>query len=99
MPFYTALDSCDADRRLLTLAVQFIMMPYWLALPVLLVIIERSIRTVMCFYTHPARLEALDDGTVVITAEKPEGSHWRAHAGQYVRTCPLTLDIVELPIS
>jgi predicted ferric reductase len=29
-------------------------------------------------------LEALDDGTVVITAEKPENLVWRATAGQYV---------------
>lgn len=61
------------------------MMGFWLILPVCLVLIERSTRGYLSFFGHHnARMEALDDGTVVITAEKPEGKHWRAKAGQYV---------------
>ena len=60
-------------------------MGYWIVFPVLLVLAERVNRFVQSFVSHPARLEALDDGTVVIIVEKPEGQKWRARAGQYVR--------------
>jgi hypothetical protein len=61
------------------------MLGYWLAFPVICVLLERSRRLYLTFFGHHhARLEALDDGTVVITAEKPEGQKWRARAGQYV---------------
>lgn len=61
------------------------MLGYWLVFPVVCVFLERTRRFYLTFLGHhPARLEALDDGTVVITAEKPEGQKWRARAGQYV---------------
>lgn len=61
------------------------MFGYWLVFPVICVLLERTHRFYLTFLGHhPARLEALDDGTVVITAEKPEGQKWRAKAGQYV---------------
>lgn len=65
-------------------SVQAPMLGYWLAFPVVLVLIERVTRLTRGFLPRKARLEALDDGTVVITAEKPEGQRWRAQAGQYV---------------
>lgn len=66
--------------------VQAPMLGYWLVFPVVCVMLERTYRLYLTFFGHhPARLEALDDGTVVITAEKPEGHKWRARAGQYVR--------------
>lgn len=65
--------------------VQAPMLGYWLVFPVVCVFLERTRRFYLTFLGHhPARLEALDDGTVVITAEKPEGQKWRARAGQYV---------------
>lgn len=61
------------------------MMGYWLVFPVICVLLERIRRLYLTFFSHhSARLEALDDGTVVITAEKPEGQKWRARAGQYI---------------
>ena len=70
--------------------VQFPMMGFWLIIPVILVLVERSTRGYLSFFGHHnARLEALDDGTVVITAEKPDGKVWHAKAGQYV--CPAIL--------
>lgn len=62
------------------------MLGYWLVFPVVLVLCERAYRVYLTFFNHyNARLEALDDGTVVITAEKPDDKSWHAHAGQYVR--------------
>jgi hypothetical protein len=60
------------------------MMGYWIVFPVLLVLAERVNRLAKSFISHAARLEALDDGTVVIIVEKPEGQKWGARAGQYV---------------
>lgn len=60
------------------------MLGYWLVFPVLLVLAERLLRLYKSFSSYPARLEKIDDNTVVITIEKPEGSKWNAHAGQYV---------------
>lgn len=61
------------------------MMGFWLVIPVLLVLCERIHRGYLAFFGHyKAIVEALDNGTVVITAEKPEGNDWRAKAGQYV---------------
>lgn len=60
------------------------MMGYWIVFPVLLVLAERFNRLIQSFISHPARLEALDNGTVIIVVEKPEGQIWGAPAGQYV---------------
>lgn len=61
------------------------MLGYWIAFPVVCVVLERTRRFYLTFFGHhPARLEALDDGTVVITAERPEGQKWYARAGQFV---------------
>lgn len=66
------------------------MLGYWLIFPVICVLCERSYRLYLTFFNHyEARLEALDDGTVVITAQKADGKKWRARAGQYV--CPLCM--------
>lgn len=61
------------------------MLGYWISFPVICVLLERTRRFYLTFFGHhPARLEALDDGTVVITAEKPEGTRWNARTGQFV---------------
>lgn len=61
------------------------MLGYWLAFPVILVAVERSLRLIRTFAMHhPAKLEPLDDSTLVVTVDKPEGSKWHAHAGQYI---------------
>ena len=64
--------------------VAYPMLGFWLVGPVVLVLAERLTRAVRSFAPHPARLEALDDGTIVVTAEKPSHLTWRASAGQYV---------------
>lgn len=78
-----SLTNADTDTG--GLAVQAPMLGYWIAFPVICVILERMRRFYLTFFSHhPARLEALDDGTVVITAVKPEGIKWNARAGQFV---------------
>ncbi|KAF1918906.1 ferric reductase NAD binding domain-containing protein [Ampelomyces quisqualis] len=58
---------------------QFPMFGYWLAFPTLLVIFERTWRTVSGFRPIEAELELLDKETVVITAEIPQISRWQWH--------------------
>lgn len=61
------------------------MLGYWMAFPVFCVFLERARRLYLTFFGHHlARLEALDDGTVVITAERSNGRNWPATAGQFV---------------
>lgn len=63
---------------------QFPMLGYWLALPTLLVIFERSLRFCRGFSRIPARLDILDADTVCIYATIPLRRHWPYRAGQYV---------------
>ena len=60
------------------------MLGYWLVFPVFCVLGERILRIIRGFGGTPSTVEVLDEDTVVITALKPEGKEWGAHAGQYV---------------
>ncbi|KAI4723539.1 hypothetical protein E4T48_00009 [Aureobasidium sp. EXF-10727] len=59
-------------------------MGYFLALPVLLVLVERIVRTCNGFSTFLAHLEVLDEETVCITVEMPASRNFDYRAGQYV---------------
>ncbi|KAH7413720.1 FAD-binding domain-containing protein [Phaeosphaeria sp. MPI-PUGE-AT-0046c] len=63
---------------------QWPMFGYWLAFPTLLVIFERSWRTILGFRSFEADIELLDKETVVITAQVPKTRPWDYKAGQYV---------------
>jgi dual oxidase len=63
---------------------QWPMFGYWLAFPTLLVIFERSWRTISGFRPIQADLELLDKETVTITAVVPKTRPWDYKAGQYV---------------
>ncbi|KAK0102425.1 hypothetical protein ONS95_006045 [Cadophora gregata] len=63
---------------------QFPMLGYWLALPTLLVLIERGTRIVNGFLHMPAKIEILDADTVAITVTVPNYRWWPYKAGQYV---------------
>jgi dual oxidase len=63
---------------------QFPMFGYWLAFPTLLVIFERTWRTISGFRPIEADLELLDNDTTVITVEVPHTRPWPYKAGQYV---------------
>lgn len=63
---------------------QYPVFGFVLAIPTLLVIIERSIRVFSGFHKIPAQLEVLDADTVCITCTIPERRHWKYEAGQYV---------------
>jgi dual oxidase len=63
---------------------QFPMFGYWLAVPALLVILERGWRLVLSFRSIDAELKLLDNDTVVVTAEVPKTRPWDYKAGQYV---------------
>lgn len=60
------------------------MLGYWLAVPFLLVILERGLRLIRGFRRFRAQLEILDDETISVTVKKEEGEEWRFRAGQYV---------------
>lgn len=61
------------------------MLGYFLAFPVVCVVVERLRRLYLTFCGHHlARLQALDGGAVVITAERKNGQDWHARAGQFV---------------
>ena len=70
------------------------MMGYWLVGPVLLILVERLHRFARGFMPYPARLEAIGNEAVLITVDKPEGTKWNAHAGQYVSSYS---DVTRIP--
>lgn len=63
---------------------QWPMMGYFLAFPVLLVLIERIVRTCNGFSPLAAYLEVLDKETVCITVLMPASRNFDYRAGQYV---------------
>ena len=63
---------------------QWPMFGYWLAVPTLFVMLERTWRVVLGFLPIEAKLELLDDETTVITVEVPHKRPWDYKAGQYV---------------
>ncbi|KAL6706316.1 hypothetical protein ACN47E_005606 [Coniothyrium glycines] len=63
---------------------QWPMFGYWLAVPTLLVLLERIWRIVLGFRPIVADLELLDEETVAITAQVPHHRPWDYKAGQYV---------------
>ncbi|KAG9661424.1 hypothetical protein KCU64_g2569, partial [Aureobasidium melanogenum] len=63
---------------------QWPMMGYFLAFPVLLVLIERIVRTCNGFSPLSAYLEVLDKETVCITVMMPVSRNFDYRAGQYV---------------
>lgn len=63
---------------------QATMLGYWLALPSLLVIIERIERLLNGTRRIPARLDILDAETVQITVTIPKRRYWSYKAGQYI---------------
>lgn len=66
---------------------QFPIMGILLAFPTLLILCERTARIFSAFHKIPARLEVLDDETVMITCTIPKRRIWRYEAGQYVFLC------------
>lgn len=66
---------------------QFPIMGILLAFPTLLVLMERTTRFLSAFHKIPAKLEVLDDETVMITCTIPKRRIWRYEAGQYVFLC------------
>lgn len=63
---------------------QFPMLGYWLAFPVLLVLIERVVRIVNGFIHLDGDLEILDGETVALSIQMPGHRWWSYKAGQYV---------------
>jgi dual oxidase len=63
---------------------QFPMLGYWLAIPTLLVTIERCYRFALGLNSIPAKIEILDAATVCITARLPKYRIWSYNAGQYI---------------
>ncbi|KAH0282469.1 hypothetical protein KCU62_g9699, partial [Aureobasidium sp. EXF-3399] len=63
---------------------QWPMMGYFLAFPVLLVLIERTVRTCNGFSPLSAYVEVLDKETVCITVMMPASRNFDYRAGQYV---------------
>lgn len=83
-----------------TCTVQAPMLGYWLAFPVVCVLLERLRRLYLTFCGHHlARLQALDDGTVVITAERKNGRNWHTQAGQFVHCTSVSLARLSLTLS
>lgn len=66
---------------------QFPMMGILLAFPTLLIIMERVVRISSAFYKIPAKLEVLDEETVMITCTIPKRRIWNYEAGQYIFLC------------
>lgn len=60
------------------------MLGYWLAIPLFLVLLERSSRLAHGCRRVLARLEILDEYTVTITFDHPRGNWWNYEAGQYI---------------
>ncbi|KAF6811473.1 nadph oxidase 4 [Colletotrichum musicola] len=63
---------------------QWPMFGYFLAVPTLLVLVERVVRVGTGFHRIPATLKVLDGETVEITATIPSERIWKYQAGQYV---------------
>ncbi|KAF2125433.1 hypothetical protein P153DRAFT_300187 [Dothidotthia symphoricarpi CBS 119687] len=63
---------------------QWPMFGYWLAVPTLFVIFERTWRVILGFRPIVADLKLLDDETVVISVDVPHTRPWDYKAGQYV---------------
>jgi dual oxidase len=63
---------------------QWPMFGYWLAVPTILVVLERSWRFVLGFRPINADLKCLDEETVVLTVDMPHTRPWDYKAGQYV---------------
>lgn len=63
---------------------QWPMFGYWLAVPTLFVIFERSWRIILGFRPVNAELELLDEETTMITVHVPHKRPWDYKAGQYV---------------
>lgn len=66
---------------------QFPVLGIILAFPTLLILSERLTRFLSAFQKIPAKLEVLDEETVVITCTIPDRRIWRYEAGQYVFLC------------
>lgn len=60
------------------------MLGYWLVVPVLLVLAERSYRVYRGFASLDARITSLDDATVTVVVERANGKPWRFQAGQWI---------------
>jgi respiratory burst oxidase len=60
------------------------MLGYWLVIPALLIIFERSWRFAREFMSVPARAKVLDVETMEITCKHPKGQDWQYSAGQYI---------------
>ncbi|CAD6959592.1 unnamed protein product [Tilletia caries] len=60
------------------------MLGYWLAIPTIIVILERLHRVLCSLRPIQARLEILDDDTVCVTAKHPRNKKWQYNAGQYI---------------
>jgi len=63
---------------------QFPMLGYWLALPLLLVLVERFTRFVNGFIRIPTTMDILDDETVRLTVTVSKHRIWPYEAGQYI---------------
>lgn len=63
---------------------QYPMLGFWLAGPILLVVLERTHRLYRGFRRIPATMELPDEDTVVLTCRNPSGRPWRYSAGQYI---------------
>jgi len=66
---------------------QFPIMGVLLAFPTLLIILERTVRIFSVLHKIPAKLEVLDEETVMITCTIPNRRIWNYEAGQYVFLC------------
>lgn len=58
-----------------------------LAVPTFLVVCERTTRFFCAFHKIPAKLEVLDEETIMIMCTIPNRRIWRYEAGQYVLLC------------
>ena len=66
-----------------------------LAIPTALVVFERIVRVFSAFHKIPAKLEKLDEETVMITCTIPKRRIWNYEAGQYVFLCVPQLSCVQ----
>ena len=63
---------------------QWPMFGYFLAVPTLFVLVERSVRVLLGFHRIKAKLKVLDKETVEISAKIPSERLWKYKAGQYI---------------
>lgn len=66
---------------------QFPILGILLAFPTALILLERTVRVFSAFHKIPAKLEVLDDETIMISCTIPKRRIWRYEAGQYVFLC------------